>query len=687
MLPLLFTACEPPGPVALRRGQQLIASGRPADAVEPLKRAIRLLGTNGVAVAQAWNHLGLAYHHSGQAEEALAAYAAALSKDFNLFAARYNRGALFLELNNLPAAINELTTYTAHEPRNPDAWLKLGIAQLRARQYEAADRSLQQVLALPAPPAVHAEALNNLGVSNAQRRRTREAFQFFNAALKAQTNYAPAILNQAIVAQQQLGDRRLALGRYRAYLEIASEGPARTEVQALAEALDAALNPPTVAAALPEQPTNPPPAAVALSNLTEILTRTSSVAVMVPPPATNRIVGQTSPPPAIATAPLTEPQTSAAAPIIVVVTQVVTAPPRPVITQVPSDVVESLGPPPRASAVTTPARPPADPPPTASRPQAVAPPETTPTEIVEVEPEPAIKPARDVPPATVASTPAPRRDTGTNTNVTAAPLVRPIGSDRANEEREKKSLVSRLNPLGWFGGNDEDADRKAREKAEKEAAKEAKKREKQRAASTPIPSRPTGATTAPPAPVRPAEAAPPPPPAPAPVFPRYRYLNPAVNQRGDLGAARAPFEEGLRAQQAKRFNEAIIAYRRAVTLAPGHFDAWFNLGVVAALSGDSQTALEAGERALAIKPADPNARFNFALALNSAGYPLDAVEELRNVLAAQADFADAHLTLGGIYADRLKDIPRAKAHYQKVLELAPRHPNAAEIRRWLAANR
>jgi tetratricopeptide (TPR) repeat protein len=676
VLPLLFTACEPPGPAALRKGRQLILAGRPADAVEPLKRAIRLLGTNDVAVAQAWNHLGLAYHYAGQSEDALGAYQAALGKDFNLFAARYNRGALFLELNNLPAAINELTTYTTHEPGNPDGWLKLGIALLRARQYEPADRALQRVLTLPAPPAVQAEALNNLGVSHAQRRRTREAFQFFNAALKAQTNYAPAILNQAVVAQQQLGDRRLALGRYRAYLELAPPGPAREEVRALADALEAALNPPVLVAAPPVPLTNPPAVTEALSNLTELLTRTAAVAVVVPP-ATNRVAEPTSPPPAAVTGQPSPPQTSAPAPVVVVTTQRFTAPPRPVITQVPPTVVGGPTPLPRDDAATAPARPPAALPPAAVRPREAARPEPPPTEVVELEPEPEFKPARDivaVPPASAA--PA------------ARPLVRPIGSDRAEEEKEKKSLVSRLNPLGWFGGSDEDADRKAREKAEKEAAKEAKKREKQRtAAATPIPNRPTGEMTPPPAVPRAAELAAPAPVVPAPSFPRYRYVNPAPPSESNRAAARAPFEEGLRAQQAKRLNEAIAAYRRAVALAPGYFDAWFNLGVVAALNGDLPTALEAGERALAIQPGDPNARFNFALALQAAGYPLDAIDELGTVLTTKPDFADAHLTLGGIYADQLKDVPRARAHYQKVLELSPRHPNAAEVRRWLAAHR
>lgn len=672
---LLFTGCEPPGPAALRKGHHLIAAARPSDAIEPLKRAIRLLGTNDLAVAQAWNHLGLAHHYARQFPEALAAYQAALGKDFNLFAARYNRGVLLLELNNLPAAINELTTYTAHEPRHPDAWLKLGLAQLRARLYDPADRSFQQVLALNAPPALHAEALNNLGVSNAQRRRTREAFQYLNAALKAQTNYAPAILNQAIVAQQQLGDRRLALGRYRAYLDTARTTPDRGDVEALAISLDAALNPPVAAATPAPQPTNPPAAVVALSNLTSLLTRTTAVANVPSPVAPPTLAVETSPPPALVAVKPPAERTNPPAPIVTQTPSVVTQAP-PIVARV-EPTAESV-----ATETNLPA--PTEPVPTIVRSRTPPPgvvSESKP-EVVIVEPEPEVKVARDVAPSVAVVRP------GASTNAVVTPLVRPIGSDREAQEKEKKSIVGRLNPLGWFGGSDEEdarkAEAKAREKAEKEAAREARKREKERGPTTPLP-KPAGEVKPLPSVASAATAAPPV--ATAASFTRYKYVAPVVAQTGDLAAAQTPFQEGVRMHQANRLKDAIASYRKAVALAPGFYDAWYNLGVAAALTGDNATALDAYEQALALKPAEVNARFNLALALNAAGYPLDAMDELETVLNASPGFAEAHLTLGGIYADQMKDTAKARSHYQKFLELSPRHPSAVEVRRWLAANR
>jgi Flp pilus assembly protein TadD len=42
--------------------------------------------------------------------------------------------------------------------------------------------------------------------------------------------------------------------------------------------------------------------------------------------------------------------------------------------------------------------------------------------------------------------------------------------------------------------------------------------------------------------------------------------------------------------------------------------------------------------------------------------------------------------LGNLYAEQLRDIPRARQHYNKVLQLDPRNPQAQSIRYWLVAN-
>src|SRR3569833_3990361 len=67
---LVATGCKPPGPKALLDGLSLVEHGRYAEAIVRLKTATTLLNSN----AEAWNYLGIAYHHSGQAIDAAEAY-------------------------------------------------------------------------------------------------------------------------------------------------------------------------------------------------------------------------------------------------------------------------------------------------------------------------------------------------------------------------------------------------------------------------------------------------------------------------------------------------------------------------------------------------------------------------------------------------------------------------------------
>ena len=65
---------------------------------------------------------------------------------------------------------------------------------------------------------------------------------------------------------------------------------------------------------------------------------------------------------------------------------------------------------------------------------------------------------------------------------------------------------------------------------------------------------------------------------------------------------------------------------------------------------------------------------------------MDAATELERLLATSPDEADAHLVLGNLYAEQLRQPDKARAHYLRVLELKPKHPRATAIRFWLKAN-
>jgi len=180
-----------------------------------------------------------------------------------------------------------------------------------------------------------------------------------------------------------------------------------------------------------------------------------------------------------------------------------------------------------------------------------------------------------------------------------------------------------------------------------------------------------------------------PPSAAAPVvksWPRYAYRNPVTLAKGDSAAAQRAFAQGLQAHQARRLPEAIQAYRSAIQSDPSFFDAQYHLGVASTESGSLRPALGAYEAALAIKPESADARYNFAVVLKQSGYPVDAANELQTLLAKYPTDTRGHVVLGNLYAQQLGDIPKARQHYLRVLETDPRHPQAAQIRYWLADN-
>jgi tetratricopeptide (TPR) repeat protein len=131
---------------------------------------------------------------------------------------------------------------------------------------------------------------------------------------------------------------------------------------------------------------------------------------------------------------------------------------------------------------------------------------------------------------------------------------------------------------------------------------------------------------------------------------------------------------------------ALNAYRKATELDPAWFEAQYNYGVIAYRQGQLDQSLAAYELALALKPDSVDARYNFALALKTAGFIPDAVNELKKIVAAHPGEARAHLALGNLYAQQLRDPAQAKKQYLKLLELDPHNPQATDIRFWLSEN-
>jgi len=249
ILAVLLGGCTPPGPRALLAGKRLLEKGRAREAVEQLRQATALLKTNAIA----WDYLGLACHYTGQAEEAERAYERALQYDRDLTEAHYNLGCLWLEQNKLEGARLELMACTLRRANWVEGQLKLGTVQLRLHDVSGAEKSFGEALRFSPQ---NAEALNGLGLARVQRGHPADAAAFFASALKAQPQYAPALLNLAIVSQQYLRDRRLALQKYQEYLALKPAPPNAEAVSVVTRQLDQELNPAAYRAASRPAETN-----------------------------------------------------------------------------------------------------------------------------------------------------------------------------------------------------------------------------------------------------------------------------------------------------------------------------------------------------------------------------------------------------------------------------------------------
>lgn len=167
---------------------------------------------------------------------------------------------------------------------------------------------------------------------------------------------------------------------------------------------------------------------------------------------------------------------------------------------------------------------------------------------------------------------------------------------------------------------------------------------------------------------------------------RYSYLSPAAPTPGSRSEGEKAFKRGVEAYRDGNRVLAVREYRAAVTSDPAYYDAYYNLGLAALENGETRLSLWAYEIALALKPGSVDSRYNFALALKAGGYFQDATDQLLKIIATSPDDARAHLSVANLFSQQLRQPPLAREHYQRVLDINPRHPEASKIRFWLASN-
>ena len=167
---------------------------------------------------------------------------------------------------------------------------------------------------------------------------------------------------------------------------------------------------------------------------------------------------------------------------------------------------------------------------------------------------------------------------------------------------------------------------------------------------------------------------------------RYRYVKP---KRPEPGAVVDPegltkmFEKALHQHRINELDAAIDGYRKVLQVNPAYQQAYVNIALALQVQGEVKQALPVYEKALAINPFSKVTRHGFASALSRSEYYVDAAKEFHGLLDLYKNDLSAHLALGGLYSDHLKDPDKASVHFRKVMELSPQHPQATGIRQWL----
>lgn len=123
--------------------------------------------------------------------------------------------------------------------------------------------------------------------------------------------------------------------------------------------------------------------------------------------------------------------------------------------------------------------------------------------------------------------------------------------------------------------------------------------------------------------------------------------------------------------RARKFDEAAAIYRSHLAETPGDAVAWEGLASSAFLSGDLETAREAFEKLVSLRPLEGKFLINLGAVLNRLERHAEALEVLKKAVQREKRSADAYYNLG--YAHRkLGQATLAITAYREAVRLDPK---------------
>ncbi len=113
---------------------------------------------------------------------------------------------------------------------------------------------------------------------------------------------------------------------------------------------------------------------------------------------------------------------------------------------------------------------------------------------------------------------------------------------------------------------------------------------------------------------------------------------------------------------------------------PENLNALIKLGNMLMDARRFNEAVDAYRKALDIDPSNVNVRVDMGTSYRYSGMPQKAVEEFRKAVKTDPKHAYAHLNLGVVLAFDLGDTKGGIGEFETFLKLAPNDPRAAEVR-------
>jgi len=155
-------------------------------------------------------------------------------------------------------------------------------------------------------------------------------------------------------------------------------------------------------------------------------------------------------------------------------------------------------------------------------------------------------------------------------------------------------------------------------------------------------------------------------------------LRKALDQNQNLPEAWSLYGHALLNAGAEDLSAAKTAFQRAIQLDPNDFSANLLLGSIYRREGDYRTALPYEERALRLRPASPEARFQVAALHASLGKLEDSRNEFEQLEREFPEFLEVHVQLAVLYARM--NLPEASQRERDMVQKINEKARETELR-------